>query len=241
MKAWKIFCGLGFILAAVLLILDAVGVIAPVTSIIGSVSAFEIILGLALVALIIERLIRGRLSDIFFLLAFLFMLFEENIAYVCHLEDENIINNWLLLLVASLLTAGFSILFHPKKRKKKHKRYAEGVTVEIDGKTAESKFSSSTIYVDCENFSPSIIENNLGSCSVYFKNVEKYEGAKTLYVENNLGSMTVSVPSDWIVKTSIDNNLGNIDVSTNEKTNECSPLLYIKGENNLGSLAINYV
>ena len=116
-----------------------------------------------------------------------------------------------------------------------------GDAVEINGKTAESNFTSSTIYVDCEDFSPSSIENNLGSCSVYFKNVEKYEGGKTLYVENNLGSMTISVPSEWIVKASIETNLGGTDVDTNESRSECGPILYINGENNLGSLAVTFV
>lgn len=234
MKAWKIFTGLGLILAAALLILDNVGVIAPLVSIIGEVSVFEIICGLLIIAMIIERIIHGKFYSIFFLLAFLFMLFEENVAHICHLENENIINNGLLFLIALLLTAGFATLFPSKKRFKKR-----SMTAGICNSSVENSLSAATIYVDCTNFTPSRIENNLGSCSVYFEGVESYEGGKTLYVENNLGAMSINVPAGWIVKTDIDTNLGGTSIDCDGP--ECGPILYIKGENNLGSLSVEYI
>jgi len=234
MKTWKIFIGLGLIFAAIFLILDAVGVVAPLLNVVGGISAFEIIVGILLIALIIERIARGRFSSIFFLLAFLFMLIEENIAYVCKLEDDNIINNWLLLLIALLLTIGFSILFSSKKRRRNH-----GISVEINGKSAESNFGASTIYVDCEIFSPAVIENNFGSCTVHFENVESYKGGETLKVENNFGSMLINVPENWIIKSNIENNLGGTHVARNDDKD--GPILNIQGENNLGSLNIRFI
>lgn len=240
MKFWKIFAGLGLILAAVLLVLDALGIITPIVSVVGEITLFEIVGGLIIIALIIERLIRGKIPSIFFFLAFLFMLFEENIAYVCGLENENIISNWLVLLIALLLTVGFSILFSSKKRKKFHISHgSRGGTLEYSGKYAESNLGASAIYVDCTTFSPSHIENNLGSCSVHFQNVESFKGGETLYVENNLGSICIHVPKEWTVKSSIENNLGGTNVASNEL--ESDLVLYVKGENNLGSLSIKYI
>ena len=233
----KIIAGLGLILAAVLLVLDALGIIAPIVSVVGEITLFEIVGGLIIIALIIERLIRGKIPSIFLLLAFLFMIFEENIAFVCGLENDNIINNWLVLLVALLLAVGFSILFPSRKRKKS--RVSHGGTIEINGKRAESNLGSSTIYIDCENFTPSSIENSLGSCSVYFENVESYKGGETLRVENNLGSMVINVPEDWIVKSNSENNLGGTHADNSE--DKVGPILHIHGENNLGSLTIRYV
>ena len=242
MKAWKIFTGLGLLLAAALLILDALGMIAPLVSFIGEITAIEIICGLLIIALIINRLIRGRIPSIFFLLAFLFMLFEENIAYICHLENENIINNWLVLLIALLLSSGFTILFPFSGRKKRRKcKLRHNINVEYSGNYAETNLGASSVYIDCITFSPSHIENNLGACSIHFENVEKYEGGKTLYVENNLGSMCINVPSGWIVKSSVENNLGGTSIQHDENSNECGPILYIKGESNLGALSIRFV
>ncbi len=237
MKFWKIFAGLGLILAAVLLVLDALGIITPIVSVVGEITLFEIVGGLIIIALIIERLIRGKIPSIFLLLAFLFMIFEENIAFVCGITNDNIINNWLVLLVALLLTVGFSILLPSRKRKKS--RGSHGGNIEINGNSAESNLGSSTIYIDCESFTPSVIENSLGSCSVHFENAESYKGGETLRVENNLGSMVINVPENWIVKSSIENNLGGTHIANGE--DKAGPILYIRGENNLGSLTVRYV
>ncbi|MBQ8407293.1 MAG: hypothetical protein IJY39_00360 [Clostridia bacterium] len=235
MKTWKIFWGLGFVLAAVLIILDTLDIISPLVGFMGEVSIFAIIVGLLLFAFIIARLIKGRIAEIFFPLAFIFMLFEKNIANLAGLEEENIINNWLVILIALLLSIGFSILF--SSHKVNHGNH--GGTIEINGNYAESNLGSSTIYVDCDTFTPSCIENSLGSCSVHFENPQNYKGDKTLHVENNLGSMVINVPGHWIVKSNIENNLGGSHVARNN--DEVGPVLYINGENNLGSLTIRYV
>ena len=57
MKTWKIFWGLGFILAAVLIILDAIDVQIPFTQIFGDVSLIAAILGLFLLIYTLARLI----------------------------------------------------------------------------------------------------------------------------------------------------------------------------------------
>lgn len=242
MKTWKIFWGLGFILSAVLLILDTAGIISPLMSFMGEVSVFAVILGLLLLAFLISRLIEGRIASVFFPLAFLFMLFEKNVAYMAGLENEDIINNWLVLLIALLLFLGTSILFPHSNGKKSHffHRNHKG-TVEYSGKYAENNLCSSSIYVDCVEFSPAHIENNLGSCSVHFENAEQYKGGATLYVENNLGSMCINVPSGWLIKSTLENNLGGSHIPSVDNANDCGPILYIKGENNLGSITVQYI
>jgi predicted membrane protein len=240
MKAGNIFIGLGLICAAVILILDALGVVAPLIGIIGGISAFEIIAGLLLVALIVERLIRGKISSIFFLLGFLFMLFEENIAYICHLENENIINNWLVMLIALLLTVGFDILLSSCKRRRQLKHFGGSVSTSANNKYAESNLGSSTVYIDCTNFSPAFVENNLGSCSVFFENIDSYKGGETLRVTNHLGSMQVNVPECWSVHVTVDNNMGATFFPTEQEDGD-KKILYIVGENDLGSLRVDYV
>ena len=237
MKSWKILTGLGLILGAILIVLDAIGIMAPLISTIGGVSVFEMILALVLLALIIERLIRGRISSIFFYLGFLFMIFEENIAYVCKLENANIINNWLVLLIALMLTVGFESLFSSFKRKRRFRS-----SVEYSKNGAESRLGSSTIYVDCNTFTPDFIENDLGSCTVFFENIESYTGDKTLHIENHLGSMEINVPKEWRVVINIENTLGGASYPDEEENGDNDKkILYINGENNLGSISIEYV
>lgn len=240
MKTWNIFWGLGFILAAVLIILDATDAIAPLTSFVGDISIFAIILGLLLFAYIISRLITGKIASVFFPLSFIFMLFEENIAKLANLENEDIISNWLVLLIALFLTIGFSFLI-PHSEKSKGHRGNRGISVEITGNSAESSFGASSIYVDCASFSPAHVENSFGACTIHFENVENYRGGQTLHIENSFGSMCINVPSGWVVNSSIENNLGGCSKQTDATPNDCGPLLYIKGENNLGALSIRFV
>ena len=75
MKTWKIFWGLGFVLAALFLLLDALGVITPFLDVVGGISAAQVICGLFLIAFVISRIIKLKLHEIFIPLALLFMLF----------------------------------------------------------------------------------------------------------------------------------------------------------------------
>ena len=226
---WKIFWGLGFVLVAVALILDAIGVLAGITSPLGEVSILALIGGLLLFAYAVSRLIRGKVEEIFLPLAFIFMIFEKNIAYLLGRKDENIINNWLLFGCACLMWIGFSILFSGIKRKKKRKG-----EVFIDG-----NIGSSVKYINCEGFKYEEIENDLGSYTVYFDNVEKYEGGGVLEIDNNLGSMTINVPSGWHIIMQVDNSLGG--TSAPSENNSDGPTITIKGDNNLGSVSVKYV
>ena len=103
----KIFWGLGFIAIALLLILDAVGVLAPVTDMVGGVTFWQIFGGVALLCGVVAVIFAGEPWTVFVLLGFIFMIFERNIAYVCGLENEDIINNWLVFGCSLLLSAGF--------------------------------------------------------------------------------------------------------------------------------------
>ncbi len=228
---WKIFWGFGFVLLAVVLILDALGVLAGITSPLGEVSVIALIGGLLIFAYAISRLIKGKVGEIFVPLSFIFMIFEKNIAHLLGREDENIINNWLLFGCACLMQLGFSILFSGVGRKRKRKG---DVFVEGSG-----SLGSSVKYINCEGFKYEMVENDLGSYTIYFDNVEKYEGGGVLEIDNNLGHMSINVPSGWHIIMQIDNSLGG--TSAPSENNPDGPVITIKGDNSLGSVSVKYV
>ena len=78
MMAIKILWGIGLILAAVFIVLDAIGVIAPIVGFMGEISVFAALGVIALVAIIISLCIKKKPLQIFFPLAFIFMLLEKN-------------------------------------------------------------------------------------------------------------------------------------------------------------------
>ncbi len=234
MKMGKIFWGVGFILFAVVLILDALGIMTPLMSSVGEISLITLLGALLLISYAVSRLINGRIGEIFVPLAFIFMLFEKNIAFLCGLEDPNIINNWLVFGCAVLLWIGCSILFSGHKYRSRHahrskKRTRGGVNL-----------AAAVNYIDASTFHEEWVENNLGALSIYFENADKYEGGGTLYIDNNLGATEINVPSSWRYAQSIDNSLGSVTTPL-ECGDPDGPLLIIKGDNNLGAVSIEFV
>ncbi len=234
-NTWKLFWGIGFILVAVALVLDALGILAPISGAIGDVSVIAVIAGLLLLCFTLAMLFRARLGEAVVSLALIFMLFEQNIAYAFKIGDENgnIINNWLLLLCAVMVWIGFSILFSGIRRK----RLGKIKGVKINGHRTAS-IGSSVKYIDCEGFKHEFVENDLGSCVVFFENTDKYVGGGVLHIDNNLGSMVINVPADWVVAVNIDNSLGSVQAP---KQVGQGPQLSVTGDNNLGSVVIKRV
>lgn len=231
-SGWKIFWGVAFILAAVFLVLDALGITLPFAWVLGRVSLFTLIVGLILVAFIVSRVMRGKFVSVIFPLAFLFMLFEENIAQALGLAHSNIINNWLLLLVALLLTIGLSILL-PKRHK-----YEIHLGNSSKNSKTDGSFGASTIYIDAEGFEQRVIECDFGSRTVYFTNPEAYRGGGTLIIDNSFGAMVIHVPVAWRADVDIDNSFGSV---TSPSVGPGGPILYIKGDNSFGAVTVKYV
>ncbi len=243
--AWKIFWGVGFVLLAVALILDAIGVLSSVTSPFGEVSAIALILSFFLICYAISRIIKLHIEEIFVPLSFVFMLLERNIANLCGLQSADIINNWLLFGCAILMWLGFSILFSGIRRKRKHLHTVfETEACDDDDDDDDKEGFSCNIghaskYINCEGFKHEEIENNLGSLNVFFENVEAYEGGGIIIFDNNLGALTIHVPSAWCAQLDCDNSIGVTVLPTAQ--NPDGPVLKIKGDNNLGKISVKYV
>ena len=232
MKTEKLFWGLGFILLAVVVLLDALGVTAPLVSAVGELSLISLVLGLLLLSYTITRLTKGKIAEIFLPLALFFMLFEKNVARLCGLESPDILHNGLVLGCAVLLSIGFSILLP---------QTGGHVRILKSGKDLPggANLSAAACYIDAADFVEERMENNLGSLVIHFVNAEAYKGGGVLYVDNNLGSTVVNVPAGWQYVRSIDNTLG--AVTARQEGNPSGPLLTIRGDNNLGSITIRVV
>lgn len=231
-KLSKIFWGLGFILLAVFLLLNAFGVITPVLGVIGGVSVLQIILGLFLISLIISKVIQLKLTFILVPLSLLFMVFEKNVAFILGMENENIINNWLLFGCALLLSIGISILT-PRSIKFRN-NFKSG-----KGTAKHNQLGSHAMYIDCTDFNERMIYNRLGEYTVHFENTEQFTGCGLLNIYNKLGSIVIYVPREWKVDEKIDNNLG--DISYSGKGDENGPTLILTGCNELGTVSVNFI
>lgn len=224
MKKNKTFWGLVLIAIAVLALLDNFGVISPLTEAVGEISIISAVIGILAFFLAISRLFRRKYHEIFIPLAVAFAMFEKNIAFLLGKEDPDLIRNGVLYLIALLLTIGASLL-------------TEGHSKTF--RFHDKKIGRSTVYVDCTNFVSEEIENNMGSCIVHFTGTESYTGGGVLNIENNMGSVIVRVPSSWKIRANMENNMGSVSIPETDVQN--GPSLTLTGENNMGSLRVEYV
>ncbi len=226
LSASKLFWGIILILAAALIVLDAIG---TEMGFLNGIPIFRSVIVLLLISVSVEELFKRDFGGFFFSLAIAFMIYEEQIARWLSLEDKNIISNWLVLLVALLLTIGFSLLFSKRT-----------FTFTYNGSKAKHKVAGSYVTnIDCSAFDEMHINNELGSCEVHFSNVDSYTGNGVLTVYNELGSMKIYVPAEWTVTNRISNELGAVQVK-GESLNGGKTLI-INGTNALGSVQIIYV
>jgi hypothetical protein len=234
MKTWKIFWGIGLILAAAVLLLDAFGVITPFLDVVGGISAIQIVGALLLLSFIISRIIKLKFAEIFVPLALIFMIFEKNIAFYLGLESDNIINNGLLIGCAILLAIGVGILTPKRKREKVFSFKSSS-----GSKHYEREGGSATTYFDCKDFVEENISNRLGETVVHFENEDEYTGGGVLNVDNKLGETVIYVSSRWNVRINVVSHLGATEqVGHGDKD---GPTLTINGNNALGEVLIKFV
>ncbi len=212
--------GIVLILAAVLIVLEGFGVGFGAYGI----SLWKVLLGVLLVAWFLKELIRLKIKNIFFPLAFIFMLFEENIAYLLGREDPNIISNWYVLIAAVLFTIGFNEIFHNVR----HEKYVNISQPHFGG--------GSVTYIDAAELGEKSINNNFGNHIAYIENKEAYLGKGKIKVENSFGNVEIHVPEDWCVDVDIDSSFGT--VTTPSSQNTAGPRIAITGDNDFGTVKI---
>ena len=229
----KVVFGLLLIACATLMVLDSFGIGLGFLS---DVPAFALVIGAILILWLIDRIVRLRISQIFFPLAFLFMLFEKYIAQWISHGSDNIMNNWLVIFVALLLHAGTAMIT-PKRRNKGLKfTYNTKAEKTENENTHNASMGSSIIYIDCASFVSENIVNEMGSCQVYFTNIDQYVGGGTVNVTNELGSVKIHVPSGWRIESSISNEMGGCSEPQDKDVGDKS--IVINCLNELGAINI---
>lgn len=232
MKKGLIWWGVALIAVAVLLILNTVFTFMGMFD---SFPVVSIILGAACLGWIVAAIARGPVAFIYYPIAFIFMLFEKNIAQLCNITDgtgaimENFVSNWLVFLCATLLCIGTGFLTRSCKHRKFKKNIKHGERVQ------SSKFSSSTKYIDCTTFSSETIEVNMGACEVYFENADSYAGGGNLNIDVNMGSLRIHIPAGWHITAIIENNFGNVRIPVGAVDGK---EININGDCNMGNIEV---
>ena len=220
-----IFWGLVLILAAVLLILDGAGL--PLG---GGLRPWRIILGVLLLAWLVWEIIRLKFTEIFFPIAFLFIVFQSPLAQAVGHGSDEFLSPWVVILAAVLLTIGFQFLF-----KKKDVR----ISVEPDEDKTEKRIGEETIYFDASDLSNVEIRDHIGTVNVCISNLEAYTGGGKITVRENLGEVKLHIPNEWDLAVSAKSNLGKVTVP--DHTAPGGKTLSVEITKNLGEISVIFV
>ncbi len=222
------FFAIAIILAAVLLLVDAI-LGAMGVAFFESISLGKCFLGVILASIMLSGLFHLGAGRFFMSSAFLFMLFEKEIAHYAGMKSGNILSNWLVFFCAVLLSIGFGILLSRFRGKRKYRKM-----IKNGAKVINHRFSNTVRYADstCQEH---IFENSVGNLDVYFDNVDQYQGNAEVHVVNHMGNTTLYIPSDWHIDCDIANHMGQV---VQKEGSPGGKRIHITGANHMGQIEI---
>ncbi len=229
MKIKNIIIGIVIIIFGIFGILEVSGAIPPLDDI----SYTQLISGLILAGLTVAALSKRKICTALYLISFIFMIFEYNIATLIYpYVGRNLINNWLLLLFVTIICVGIMFIT-PKSYRKYIKIESKH---EKNANTETNNFGENSTYIDCSDFTEKHIINSFGETEIHFENTEEYSGGGVLIIENLFGETRVYVPNDWLVTADVKTIFG--DSSNSIPRAQNGPELVIKGQNKFGEIDI---
>ncbi len=214
----RILCGLVFVAAAVLVLLNIFGVVTL------SINIGILIAITALAIVAIYSAFHLFWGGLFFLAATIIVIMNANDLFFS-LGGAQIGN---LFIAAALLTVAFHVLFFAVKKK-------FGPANRTD-----ATFGAAVKYFD-DVFETANLECNFGSVKAYFENANLKGGKGLVNIECNFGGIELYVPKTWRVVDNTHAAFGASEEKGRAQTTAKSPVLTLKGEVNFGGLSIIYV
>ena len=220
MKKERIFWGLFLIFGAVFLIVSKLGLVEGI--------GFWTVIGTVFFGcILLSSLIKLRFTGIFFSLAFLGIIYDEQLG------------------AALLLSIGFGIIFKKSTakcwKKKKDTDY-ETIIDEEDGNriSFETSFGASIKYVNTDDFQSASLECSFGSMKVYFDNAMMQQPQATIYLEASFSGVELYIPKNWAMVNKVHAAFGAVE-EKNRNTPDGVHSVILNGECNFSGVTIIYV
>lgn len=242
----SIFWGLMLIAIACCLILNQLHIVTF------AISVSKIILGAIFVGTAINSIFARSFGGFFFSLAFLWLIFDSVFGFPY-------ISTKTVLIIALLLTIGFSMLFpskhfpHNNYNAKKHVEWDDYDDPDKVGKhqtvfnedTNETfygynQFCASAKYINTGNFKKASLESSFGELKVYFDSAKIIADTAEIYVKQSFGCTQLFIPKEWQIIQKASVFAGAIE-ERNKNKSTGSPIVYLTGEVKFGSIIITYV
>ncbi|WP_124098134.1 hypothetical protein [Ruminococcus sp. Marseille-P6503] len=238
MKNRSFFWGTFFILAAALIILNALDLLI-------GVSLVSLIITLLLIPLIVKSVRYASFSGILFPLAVIAILFSEQLG----IEK---LTPWPVLGIALFLSIGLSLLF-PKKYKwyKKYNdahvipanEFGSGNSEVSDGSeiNIEAKFSGCIRYINSDCLKKVNVNSRFAGVKLYFDNAVIDGSSAELDLNTDFAGVVIYVPKTWTVINKVDFSMGGMEEKGVRIQGGEEKTLIVKGRISFGGLTVHYI
>lgn len=220
-----VFWGLVLVLAAVVLILDNLGIKFGY-----GINAWRIVVGVLLVAWLVSVVLYRRFPDIFIPICLLFLVFQGPIAHAIDPEKEELLPVWVAIVATVLLTVGFNVILKPAYSGFLDKKSKSGADVATD--TAQSR----VLYYNADRLDGAVIRDQLGFVQVYINNKNAYPGSAVVTITDNLGKIVLHIPAEWDVIAQTGSNIGKVEIPTHTGNGISNVTLVVN--DNVGSVQV---
>lgn len=235
MKRKELFWGLIFILAAVFFILSRLGFFA-------GLNLFDVFASAIMVYFIIKGIIYLNFASIFFPLAIILIIFDEQLG----ITD---FTPWPALFTALLLTIGFSLIFSRPRHWSffcyNNNSFGKKKDIEIDDNEAiycSTLFGDCIKYVNSVNFKKAVIRSNFGDVKLYFDKAICPSGTADIYVNVSFGDIVFYIPGNWTIIDNTHNFFGDLSFSERKGYNDADAVkVTLHGSISFGDVKIIYV
>ena len=232
MKKERIFWGLVFILCGVFLVVSKLGYVSDI-------NVFSLLLTVFLVVIIIKSLTRMNFPGILFPLAFISIIYDEQLGITN-------ITPWTVLFAALLGSVGLSMIFHKRNRwfhSKNHWEDYKFEKIEVEDESHVkygSSFNSTIKYINSDNFEQADFSCSFGSLKVYFDNATIRNGNAVVRIDASFSGVELYVPKSWNVDDKTSSFLGALS-EKNKNDKVTTSTLTVVGDLKFSGVEIIYI
>jgi len=227
------FWGIFFIAAAVLILLNQLGLFR-------GISLYRVLLTIVLIAILIKGIRYRQFGSIFFPLAFLWITYARPLG-LWHFST------WSVLLVALFATAGFSMLFPSKWRQYSHNYHPsdENYSQVVDCPDEQEvnyhvSFGSSIKYINSVNFRKANLSCSFGALKVYFDKTTPSPDGAQIHLDASFGGVELYIPRSWKIINEIEPSIGGVNERNKDYDALGTPVL-LTGNVSFGAVEIIYI
>lgn len=235
-RTGNVFWGLLLVLVAVFLIVNQLGFLEDV-------NVFSIVFAIFWVSVLIEGLTKRSFGKILFSLAFLFMIFDEQLGIKG-------VSNWSVLAAALLGTIGLNMIF--KRKKHCHfgriNMHSENHDTQNRGQNSlegnqiffRTVMGSAVKYVNSDNFESAFLESTFSEMKVFFEQALVQNGTANIELEVSFSDVELYFPKSWSVVNETNTVFGGLDENgRNDSTG--TPVVTLTGNIKFSGVTIIYV